>query len=91
MLIIGRSCRFATSKSLKSCAGVIFTELGFMDTVETPCEECEGRRFRAEVLEHTLGAPGERCRGHRPHGPEEWREHGLTVARRAPARWPPGR
>ena len=36
-------------------AGVIYTELGFMETVETPCEECEGRRFRADVLEHTFG------------------------------------
>jgi excinuclease UvrABC ATPase subunit len=26
-----------------------------MATVESPCEECEGRRFKAEVLEHTLG------------------------------------
>jgi excinuclease UvrABC ATPase subunit len=34
---------------------VIFTELGPMATVESPCEECEGRRFKAEVLEHTLG------------------------------------
>ncbi|MEH0110924.1 excinuclease ABC subunit UvrA [Tersicoccus sp. MR15.9] len=36
-------------------AGVIFTELGVMDTVETPCEECEGRRFQDAVLEYTLG------------------------------------
>ncbi|MFC7466233.1 ATP-binding cassette domain-containing protein [Brachybacterium sp. GCM10030252] len=36
-------------------AGVIFTELGFMETVTTPCEECEGRRFQAAVLEYTLG------------------------------------
>ena len=36
-------------------AGVIFTELGFMETVSTPCEECEGRRFRADVLEHRFG------------------------------------
>lgn len=36
-------------------AGVIFTELGPMATVESPCEECEGRRFKAEVLQHTLG------------------------------------
>ena len=34
---------------------MIFTELGPMATVESPCEECEGRRFRAEVLDHTLG------------------------------------
>jgi excinuclease UvrABC ATPase subunit len=36
-------------------AGVIFTELGVMATVESPCEECEGRRFQATVLEYTFG------------------------------------
>ena len=36
-------------------AGVVFTELGVMATVESPCEECEGRRFQASVLEYTLG------------------------------------
>jgi excinuclease UvrABC ATPase subunit len=36
-------------------AGVIYTELGFMDTVATTCEECEGKRFQASVLEYTLG------------------------------------
>jgi excinuclease UvrABC ATPase subunit len=36
-------------------AGVIFTELGVMATVESTCEECEGRRFQAAVLEYTLG------------------------------------
>ncbi len=36
-------------------AGVIYTELGFMDTVTTTCEECEGRRFQASVLEYTIG------------------------------------
>ncbi|MGC5616867.1 ATP-binding cassette domain-containing protein [Georgenia sp. Z1491] len=36
-------------------AGLIFTELGFMDTVSTTCEECGGRRYRPEVLELTLG------------------------------------
>jgi excinuclease UvrABC ATPase subunit len=36
-------------------AGVIFTELGVMATVESPCEECEGRRFQASVLEYHLG------------------------------------
>ena len=35
--------------------GVIYTELGFMDTVATTCEECEGKRFQASVLEYTLG------------------------------------
>ncbi|MEE1621189.1 excinuclease ABC subunit UvrA [Zafaria sp. J156] len=35
-------------------AGVIFTELGVMATVESTCEDCEGRRFQASVLEYTL-------------------------------------
>ena len=36
-------------------AGVIYTELGFMDTVESTCEECEGKWFQASVLEYRLG------------------------------------
>ncbi len=36
-------------------AGVIFTELGVMATVESPCESCEGKRFQAAVLDYTLG------------------------------------
>jgi len=36
-------------------AGVIFTELGVMATVESTCEECEGRRFQASVLQYTFG------------------------------------
>jgi excinuclease UvrABC ATPase subunit len=36
-------------------AGVIYTELGFMDTVATTCEECEGKRFQASVLNYHLG------------------------------------
>ena len=36
-------------------AGVVYTELGVMATVETVCEECEGKRFDASVLEYTFG------------------------------------
>jgi excinuclease UvrABC ATPase subunit len=36
-------------------AGVIYTDLGVMATVESTCEECEGKRFLASVLEFTLG------------------------------------
>ncbi len=36
-------------------AGVIYTQLGFMDTISTACEECEGKRFQAEVLDYTFG------------------------------------
>ncbi|MCW2799275.1 MAG: transporter related protein [Aeromicrobium sp.] len=36
-------------------AGVIYTELGVMATVESTCEECNGKRFQASVLEYTFG------------------------------------
>ncbi|MEV4535020.1 excinuclease ABC subunit UvrA [Asanoa sp. NPDC049518] len=36
-------------------AGVIYTDLGVMATVESTCEECEGKRFQASVLEYRLG------------------------------------
>ncbi|MGP5072405.1 ATP-binding cassette domain-containing protein [Arthrobacter rhombi] len=35
-------------------AGIIFTELGVMATVSTVCEECEGKRFQAAVLDYRL-------------------------------------
>ena len=36
-------------------AGVIYTDLGVMATVESTCEECEGKRFQAAVLEFRRG------------------------------------
>ncbi|MEV6349397.1 excinuclease ABC subunit UvrA [Actinoplanes sp. NPDC051851] len=36
-------------------AGVIYTDLAMMAGVASPCEECEGRRFQASVLEYHLG------------------------------------
>jgi excinuclease UvrABC ATPase subunit len=36
-------------------AGVIYTDLGIMAQVATTCEECEGKRFQAAVLEYHLG------------------------------------
>ncbi|MFD6336766.1 ATP-binding cassette domain-containing protein [Streptomyces sp. NPDC060131] len=36
-------------------AGVIYTDLAMMAGVATPCEECEGKRFQASVLEYHLG------------------------------------
>ena len=35
-------------------AGVIYTDLAMMAGVATTCQECEGRRFSADVLEHRL-------------------------------------
>jgi excinuclease UvrABC ATPase subunit len=36
-------------------AGVIYTDLAMMAGVATVCEECEGKRFQASVLDYTLG------------------------------------
>ncbi|MEU0388223.1 excinuclease ABC subunit UvrA [Streptomyces chartreusis] len=36
-------------------AGVIYLDLGMMAGVDTPCEDCEGKRFQASVLEYHLG------------------------------------
>jgi excinuclease UvrABC ATPase subunit len=36
-------------------AGVIYTDLGMMAGVSTVCEDCEGKRFQASVLEYRLG------------------------------------
>jgi len=36
-------------------AGVIYTDLAMMADVATTCEECEGKRYQASVLEYRLG------------------------------------
>ncbi|MET8331700.1 excinuclease ABC subunit UvrA [Streptomyces sp. NPDC005181] len=36
-------------------AGVIYTDLAMMAGVASPCEDCEGKRFQASVLEYHLG------------------------------------
>jgi len=36
-------------------AGVIYTDLAMMAGVATTCEECDGKRFQAEVLEYEFG------------------------------------
>ncbi len=38
-----------------SGAGVIYTDLGMMASVATTCEECEGKRFEASVLDLHFG------------------------------------
>ena len=34
--------------------GVVYMDLGFMASVASPCEVCEGKRFKPEVLEYKL-------------------------------------
>ncbi len=36
-------------------AGVVYTDLAMMAGVTSTCEDCEGRRFDASVLQYTLG------------------------------------
>ncbi|MFC4511679.1 ATP-binding cassette domain-containing protein [Streptomyces ehimensis] len=36
-------------------AGVVYTDLAMMAGTATTCEDCEGKRFQAAVLEHHLG------------------------------------
>ncbi|MER5389958.1 excinuclease ABC subunit UvrA [Saccharopolyspora sp. NPDC002686] len=55
----GVSAKLFSANSEGACpacqgAGVIYTDLAFMDGQETVCEACAGRRFTAEVLAHTV-------------------------------------
>jgi excinuclease UvrABC ATPase subunit len=47
---------FNSSGSCPNCngLGVTYTDLAFMDGITSSCEVCEGKRFKAEVLEFTL-------------------------------------
>lgn len=47
---------FNSKGACENCQGlgVIYTELSFFDSVKSPCEVCEGRRFKDEVLEYKL-------------------------------------
>jgi len=38
-------------------AGVTYVDLGMMAGVATTCEECEGKRFQASVLDYRFGGP----------------------------------
>ena len=62
-------------------AGVIYTELGVMATVESTCEECEGKRFQASVLEYTLRRPEHQPRCSRCRLTRRWSSS--ATARRA--------
>jgi excinuclease UvrABC ATPase subunit len=47
---------FNSKGACENCQGlgVVFTELSFFDSVKSPCEVCEGKRFKDEVLEYKL-------------------------------------
>jgi excinuclease ABC A subunit len=47
---------FNSDGSCPNCngLGVVYTDLAFMAGISTPCEICEGKRFKPEVLEYHL-------------------------------------
>jgi excinuclease UvrABC ATPase subunit len=47
---------FNSKGACENCQGlgVIYTDLAFLTEVKTPCEVCEGKRFKDEVLEYKL-------------------------------------
>lgn len=47
---------FNSKGACENCqgAGVIYTDLAYLDGVKTPCEICQGKRFKPEVLAHKL-------------------------------------
>jgi excinuclease UvrABC ATPase subunit len=56
----GVSAALFSSNSEGACptckgAGVVYTDLAIMAGIATTCEDCEGRRFQASVLEYRFG------------------------------------
>jgi len=47
---------FNSKGACENCqgTGVIYTDLAFLEGVKTPCEVCEGRRYKEEVLAYRL-------------------------------------
>ncbi len=47
---------FNSKGACENCQGhgVVYTDLGFLNGVKTPCEVCEGKRFKDEVLQYKL-------------------------------------
>ena len=47
---------FNSKGACENCkgSGVLYTDLAFLDGVRTPCEICQGRRFKDEVLGYRL-------------------------------------
>ncbi|WP_207514725.1 ATP-binding cassette domain-containing protein [Longitalea luteola] len=47
---------FNSKGACENCqgAGVVYTDLAFLDGIKIPCEICEGKRFKEEVLAYQL-------------------------------------
>lgn len=47
---------FNSDGACENCqgAGVVYTDLAFLDGIKTPCEICQGKRFKEQVLTYQL-------------------------------------
>jgi excinuclease UvrABC ATPase subunit len=47
---------FNSKGACEACngSGVVYTDLAFLDAFKSPCEVCQGRRFKEDVLAYTL-------------------------------------
>jgi excinuclease UvrABC ATPase subunit len=47
---------FNSKGACEACngSGVVYTDLAFLDAFKSPCEVCQGRRFKDDVLAYTL-------------------------------------
>ncbi|TVY02075.1 ATP-binding cassette domain-containing protein [Cohnella terricola] len=47
---------FNSKGACENCQGlgVVYTDIGYLDSVKLPCEVCGGKRFKEEVLEYKL-------------------------------------
>ena len=47
---------FNSKGACEACngSGVVYTDLAFLDAFKSPCEVCQGRRFKDDVLEYKL-------------------------------------
>ncbi len=54
--VSGSLFSFNSKGACENCQGLgaIYTDLGFMNTIKTPCEVCNGKRFKQEVLDYKL-------------------------------------
>ena len=66
-------------------AGVIYTDLGMMAGVTTVCEDCEGKRFQASVLNYRSRRKAQHRRGARPAGRRRGRSSSAKARRSTPA------
>ena len=61
---------FNSKGACEACngSGVVYTDLSFLDSFKSPCEICQGRRFRDDVLAYKLDGKIDRRRARHDRG-----------------------